>query len=73
MVHGGTWQVSHDPIEDSYLNLYLDGIVMKHSWRGKVRNISLLVASAVHNEGYREISGIARGHKKNKPGWSSLG
>ena len=35
--------------------LYLDGIVMKRSWAGEVRNVSLLVASAVNTEGFREI------------------
>ena len=27
---------------------HLDGIVMKRSWAGEVRNVSLLVASAVN-------------------------
>jgi hypothetical protein len=27
-------------------HLYLDGIVMKRTWAGEVRNVSLLVASA---------------------------
>ena len=32
-----------------------DGIVMKRTWAGEVRNVSLLVASAVNSEGFREI------------------
>ena len=35
--------------------LYLDGIVMKRTWAGEVRNVSLLVASAVHSKGFREF------------------
>jgi putative transposase len=31
----------YQPIEDEYL--YLDGIVLKRSWAGEVRNVSLLV------------------------------
>ena len=34
-------------IEGEHPYLYLDGIVMKRSWAGEVRNVSLLVASAV--------------------------
>jgi len=33
------------PIEGEHPYLYLDGIVMKRSWAGEVRNVSLLVAS----------------------------
>ena len=46
------------PIEGSHPYVYLDGIVMKRTWAGEVRNVSLLVASAVNNDGYREILGI---------------
>ena len=35
-------------IEGEHPYLYLDGIVMKRSWAGEVRNVSLLVASAVN-------------------------
>ena len=31
------------PIERAHPYLYLDGIVMKRSWAGEVRNVSLLV------------------------------
>jgi putative transposase len=42
-------------IEGEHPYLYLDGIVMKRTWAGEVRNVSLLVASAVNSEGFREI------------------
>jgi transposase-like protein len=51
--------------------LYLDGIVMKRTWAGEVRNVSLLVASAVNSEGFREILGICEGAKEDKSGWSA--
>ena len=41
-------------IEGEHPYLYLDGIVMKRTWAGEVRNVSLLVASAVNSEGFRE-------------------
>jgi len=34
------------PIEGDHPYLYLDGIVMKRTWAGEVRNVSLLVASS---------------------------
>jgi putative transposase len=52
--------------------LYLDGIVMKRSWAGEVRNVSLLVASAVNTEGFPEILGICEGAKEDKSGWSAF-
>jgi putative transposase len=32
------------PIEGEHPYVYLDGIVLKRSWAGEVRNVSLLVA-----------------------------
>jgi putative transposase len=60
------------PIEGAHPYLYLDGIVMKRTWAGEVRNVSLLVASAVNSEGYREILGICEGAKEDKSGWSAF-
>ncbi|KAA5602338.1 IS256 family transposase [Roseospira marina] len=62
----------HRPIEGDHPYLYLDGIVMKRTWAGEVRNVSLLVASAVNAEGYREILGICEGAKEDKSGWSAF-
>ena len=42
------------------------------TWAGEVRNVSLLVASAVNSEGYREILGICEGAKEDKSGWSAF-
>lgn len=60
------------PIEGEHPYVYLDGIVLKRSWAGEVRNVSLLVAIGVNNEGYREILGICEGAKEDKAGWSSF-
>lgn len=54
-----TWR--NRSIEGEHPYVYLDGIVMKRSWAGEVRNVSLLVAIAVNAEGYREILGIVEG------------
>jgi putative transposase len=58
--------------EGEHLYLHPDGIVMKRTWVGEVRNASLLVASAVNSEGFREILGICDGAKEDKPGWSAF-
>ena len=50
------------PIEGEHPYVYLDGIVLKRSWAGEVRNVSLLVAIAVNGEGYsRHLRGSQGG------------
>jgi transposase-like protein len=60
------------PIDQEYPYVYLDGTVLKKSWGGEVRNISVLVAVGVNSEGFREILGVAEGAKEDKVGWSSF-
>lgn len=60
------------PIEGKHPYVYLDGIVMKRSWAGEVRNVSLLVAIGVTSEGFREVLGICEGAKEDKSGWSGF-
>ena len=60
------------PIEGEHPYVYLDGIVLKRTWAGEVRNVSLLVAIAVNADGYREILGICEGTKEDKAGWSGF-
>ena len=45
---------------------------MKRRWAGEVRNVSLLVASAVNSVGFREILGICEGAGRGKSGWSAF-
>jgi putative transposase len=56
-------------LEDHYPYVYLDGICLKRSWGGAVKNVSVLVAVGVNAEGYREIIGAAEGEKEDKAGW----
>ena len=60
------------PIEGEHPYVYLDGIVLKRSWAGEVRNVSMLVAIGVNSEGYREILGICEGAKEDRAGWSAF-
>ena len=59
-------------IEGEHPYVYLDGISLKRSWGGEVRNVSVLVAIGVNKEGYREILGVAEGAKEDRESWSSF-
>jgi transposase-like protein len=49
--------------------LYLDGVILKRSWAGEVRNISVLVAIGIGSDGFRQILGVAEGEKEDLEGW----
>lgn len=65
-----TWRMR--PIEGEHPYVYLDGICLKRSWGGEVKNVSVLVAFGVNQEGYREILGVAEGAKEDKASWSAF-
>lgn len=60
------------PITGEFAYVYLDGVVLKRSWGGEVRNLSVLVAIGVAQDGYRQILGVAEGAKEDKAGWSGF-
>ena len=60
------------PLKGDYPYVYLDGILLKRSWTGEVKNVSILVAIGVNAEGFRDILGVAEGAKEDKEGWSSF-
>ena len=41
------------PIEGEYAYVYLDGIVLKRSWGGEVKNVSVLAAIGVDQKTHR--------------------
>lgn len=57
------------PITGRHPYVYLDGIVLKRTWAGEVRHVSVLVAIGVSHEGFREVLGVAEGAKEDKAGW----
>jgi transposase-like protein len=65
-----TWR--NRPLKENYPYVYLDGIVLKRSWAGEVKNVSILVAIGVSADGFREIIGVAEGGKEDKEGWSNF-
>jgi transposase-like protein len=60
------------PIERSHPYVYLDGIFLKRSWGGEVRNVAVLVAIGVTAEGDREILGVSEGAKEDQASWQSF-
>ena len=57
------------PIEGEFAYVYLDGLVLKRSWGGEVKNVSVLAAIGVDQDGFRRTLGVAEGHKEDKAGW----
>jgi transposase-like protein len=62
----------NQPIEGAYPYVYLDGIVLKRTWAGEVRNVSVLVAIGVDADGYRKVLGVAEGAKEDLAGWQGF-
>src|SRR6201990_3663339 len=56
------------PIEGEHPYVYLDGIVLKRSWAGEVRNVSLLVAIGVKQRGLSGDSRHLRGCQRGQGG-----
>ncbi len=56
-------------VNGNYAYVYLDGIYLKRSWAGSVKNIEVLVAIGVNEEGYREVLGVSEGFKENYDSW----
>jgi len=57
------------PIEGEHAYIFLDGIWLKRSWGGEVKNVSVLVAIGVNQDGFREVLGVAEGTKEDKASW----
>lgn len=62
----------NEPIKGEYPYLYLDGICLKRTWGGEVRNVSVLVAVGVGLDGYRDILGVVEGGKEDKDSWAGF-
>ena len=64
------WRNRH--LEGRYPYVYLDGLWLKRSWGGEVRNVSVLVAIGVNEQGYREVLAAAEGSKEDKASWTAF-
>jgi len=60
------------PIEEVFPYVFVDGICLKRSWGGEVRNVSVLVAIGVASDGFRQVLGVAEGAKEDKQSWTNF-
>lgn len=60
------------PIEGEYVYVFLDGIWLKRSWAGEVKNVSVLVAVGVDQFGYCQVLGVQEGAKEDKESWMAF-
>jgi transposase-like protein len=67
-VHIENWR--NRPLQGGkYPYVYVDGIYLRRNWGGEYENVSVLVAMAVNEDGYREVLGAAEGMKEDKASW----
>ena len=59
----------NQPIEGEHAYVYLDGIWLKRSWAGEVKNIAVLIAVGVDRDGYRQVLGVCEGAKEDTESW----
>jgi len=52
--------------------VYLDGIWLKCSWGGEVKNVAMLVAIGVAQSGYREILAVNESTKEDSASWTEF-
>ncbi len=60
------------PLVGDFPYVFLDGLWLKRSWGGEVKNVSVLIAIGVSQTGYREILGVSEGAKEDGPSWTAF-
>jgi putative transposase len=60
------------PLTGRYPYVYVDGLWLKRSWGGEVRNVSVLVTIGVNEHGYREVLAAAEGSKEDAASWTAF-
>lgn len=59
-------------IEKRFVYVYLDGVWLKRSWGGEFRNVSVLVAIGVDDDGFRHVLGVSEGTKEDGASWTAF-
>jgi transposase-like protein len=62
----------NQPIAGQYAYVSLDGIWLKRCWGGEVKNVAVLVAIGVDQDGYRQVLGVCEGTKEDAASWRSF-
>jgi putative transposase len=60
------------PLEGEHPYVYLDGIWLKRSWGGEVKNVAVLVAVGVGRDGFRQVLGVMEGAKEDRESWRAF-
>ena len=71
-IYGSIEQWRTKGLKGRYPFIYLDGISLKRSWGGEVKNVSVLVCIGVNQEGYREILGVAEEAREDQGSWRNF-
>jgi transposase-like protein len=68
-VYGRIEEWLSESITGEFAYVFLDGIWLKRSWGGEIKNVSVLVAIGVDEHGYRHVLGVKEGAKEDKASW----
>jgi hypothetical protein len=60
------------PLVGDFRYVFLDGLWLKRSWGGEVKNVSVMVAIGVAQSGYRQILAVSEGAKEDKASWAEF-
>jgi len=60
------------PLNGDFPYVFLDGLWLKRSWGGEVKNVSVLIAIGVAQSGFREILGVSEGAREDGPSWTAF-
>lgn len=60
------------PITGRHAYVFLDGVWLKRTWGEEVKNVAVLIAIGVDEQGYREVLGVAEGTKEDAASWRSF-
>jgi putative transposase len=62
----------NQPIVGAHPYVYLDGIWLKRSWGEEVKNVAVLVAIGVNQDGFREVLGVCEGAREDLESWRNF-
>lgn len=71
-IYGKIEEWRNRPLLGDFPYVFLDGVWLKRSWGGEVKNVSVLVAIGVSQSGFREILGVSEGAKEDGPSWTAF-
>jgi putative transposase len=71
-VYGTIEQWRNRPLEGTFPYVFVDGLWLKRSWGGEVRNVAILVAIGVNQDGLREVLAVAEGSKEDAASWTAF-